>query len=454
MRLLVAPGARLRGEASVPGDKSIAHRWLLLAALARGRSRLEGVPLSLDVRSTAGAVAALLRDPQVRLEGWSRSTATSGRVDRNAEPGTVVEVEGRGGPGLGPPRETLDCGNSGTTLRLVAGIAARLPGRTVLDGDASLRRRPMERVAEPLRLMGATIRTRDGRAPLEIEGGALVGVHYACPVPSAQVKSAVLLAGLAAEGETVVTEPAPTRDHTERALEALGAPVRRTVGLGEVAVRAFEPSGFSAGVPGDPSAAAFLLGAAAITGGGVTVEGVGLNETRGRFLAVMERLGASVRTDGLVASATLGEPVGSLAGGAGPAGLRGASVPADELPLVIDEVPVLAAMAAHAEGESRFEGGGELRVKESDRLTGLAEGLRGLGGEAGVEGDALVVGGGGLAGGRANGRSDHRLAMALAVAALGARGPSVVDGIGWAAVSFPGFVEALTGLGARVEIER
>jgi 3-phosphoshikimate 1-carboxyvinyltransferase len=453
MRLLVEPGTRLRGEASVPGDKSIAHRWLLLAALAQGRSRLEGVPESLDVRSTAGVVAALLRDPQVRLEGWSHSTATAGRVDPSPERGTVVEVEGRGGTALKPPRETLDCGNSGTTMRLVTGIAARLPGQTVLDGDASLRRRPMERVAEPLRLMGARIQTRDGGAPLEVEGGALVGVRYACPVPSAQVKSAVLFAGLAAEGETIVTEPAPTRDHTERALEALGAPVRRTPGFGEVAVRAFEPPGFSAGVPGDPSAAAFLLGAAAITGGGVTVDGVGLNETRGRFLAVMQRLGANIHAEPRDEAAALGEPVGSLAGGAGPGGLRGTAVSADELPLVIDEVPILAGMAAHAEGESRFEGAGELRVKESDRLAGLAEGIRRLGGEAAVEGAALVVGGGGLAGGRADGREDHRLAMALAVAALGARGPSEVDGIGWAAVSFPGFVEALAGLGARVEIE-
>jgi 3-phosphoshikimate 1-carboxyvinyltransferase len=180
---------------------------------------------------------------------------------------------------------------------------------------------------------------------------------------------------------------------------------------------------------------------------------VGLNETRGRFLAVMERLGASVQADGLTASAALGEPVGSLAGGPGAAGLRGVTVPADELPLVIDEVPILAAMAAHAEGESRFEGAGELRVKESDRLAGLAEGLRGLGGDAAVEGDALVVGGGGLAGGRADGREDHRLAMALAVAALGALGPSAVAGIGWTSVSFPGFVEVLAGLGARVETE-
>ena len=375
-------------------------------------------------------------------------------MDPGIEPGTVVEVEGDGRQGLRPPREPLDCGNSGTTMRLVAGIAAWVPGLSILDGDASLRRRPMERVAEPLRLMGARIRTRGGAPPLEIEGGALAGVRYACPVPSAQVKSAVLLAGLAAEGETVVTEPAPTRDHTERALEALGAPVRRTPESGEVAVRAFEPEGFRAGVPGDPSAAAFLLGGAAITGGRVTVEGVGLNQSRDRFLAVMERLGAHVHAELAEVPASLGEPNGSLDGGAGPAGLRGTVVSADELPLIIDEVPILAAMAAHAEGESRFEGAGELRFKESDRLAGLAEGLRGLGGEATVEGDALVVGGGGLAGGRADARGDHRLAMALAVAALGAPGPSAVDGIGWVDVSFPGFVDVLAGLGARVEIER
>jgi 3-phosphoshikimate 1-carboxyvinyltransferase len=454
MRLLIEPGAALRGHAGVPGDKSIAHRWLLLAALAQGRTRLDGVPASLDVRSTAGVVFALQSDPQVRLEGWTASGPTAGNIDGGVERGGAVEVEGRGLKALGAPRATLECGNSGTTMRLASGIAAWLPGRTVLDGDASLRRRPMERVAEPLRMMGARIETRDGRPPLAIEGGALVGVRYACPVPSAQVKSAVLLAGLAAEGETVVTEPAPTRDHTERALESLGAPVRRTPGTREVAIRAFEPPGFRARVPGDPSAAAFLLGGAAVSGGRVVVEEVGLNGTRLGFLAVMERFGANVVAEIREGAAALGEPIGSLAGEAGPAGLRGTVVPADEVPLVIDEVPILAAMAAHADGESRFEGAGELRVKESDRLEGLAEGLRGLGGEAAVEDDVLVVGGGGLAGGRAAARGDHRLAMALAVAALGARGPSAVDGMGWVDVSFPGFVGVLAGLGARVEVER
>jgi 3-phosphoshikimate 1-carboxyvinyltransferase len=303
----------------------------------------------------------------------------------------------------------------------------------------------MERVAEPLRLMGAQAQTRDGRPPLVVQGGRLSGIRYRPPVPSAQVKGCVLLAGLAASGETVVEEPAPTRDHTERALRALGAPV--TMAEARIGVSSFQHEGLEGTVPGDVSSAALLAAAAAVTRGSLVVRGVGLNPTRLGFLRVMARMG--VRAEHEALSEVLGEPVGVLR--VEPAeGLTGTRVSPDELPLVIDEVPVLAALAAHAEGETLFAGGGELREKESDRLDGLAEQIRRLGGKARVEGDDLVVAGGGLAGGSADSRGDHRMAMALAVAALGARGPSEIRGMESAAVSFPGFVGVLAHLGGQI----
>jgi 3-phosphoshikimate 1-carboxyvinyltransferase len=361
----------------------------------------------------------------------------------------ALTLEGDGRNALRQPEGGLDCGNSGTTMRLLAGLAAGLPFRTELTGDESLRSRPMDRVAEPLGMMGARIVTDRGHAPLVVRGGRLRGIRYALPVPSAQVKGAILLAALSAEGETTVVEPASTRDHTERALLALGAPVRSSDG--EVTVGAFQLGGFEARVPGDPSSAAFLLGAAAVCDSPIRLRDVGLNPTRTRFVDVLARMGLGaeiVETDSWV-----GEPVGNLEA-ARRGDLVAVTVESPELPLVIDEVPVLAAVAAHAIGESRFEGAGELRVKETDRLTGMADGLRALGGEAWVDGDALVVAGGGLTGGRADARSDHRLAMALAVAALGATGPCEITGAEWVDVSFPGFGHLLKTLGASVEAFR
>jgi 3-phosphoshikimate 1-carboxyvinyltransferase len=333
-------------------------------------------------------------------------------------------------------------------MRLLAGVLASAPFTAVLSGDPSLRGRPMERVATPLRRMGATVRTASGRPPLEVVGGDLRGIEHRTEVPSAQVKGAVLLAGLAAEGRTTVIEPAPTRDHTERALLALEAPVR--IGDASVTVERFEHSGFSATVPGDLSSAAFLVAAAALTGGELLVAGVGLNPSRIRFLKVLGRMG--VRTEVRITGEELGEPVGELhvVGGAG---VRGALIERDELPLVVDEVPVLAALAVHAVGESRFAGAGELRVKESDRLVGTAAAIRGLGGQAAIEGDDMVIAGGGLGGGTASSSGDHRMAMALAVAALAARGPCAIEGIEAAEVSFPGFAPTLVGLGAAIEVE-
>jgi 3-phosphoshikimate 1-carboxyvinyltransferase len=359
---------------------------------------------------------------------------------------TPLEVEGEGRRAALQPDADLDCGNSGTSMRLLAGLLAGLPIRAILTGDQSLRSRPMERVAAPLREMGATVRTADGHAPVEVEGGALSGIHYRSPVPSAQVKGAVLLAGLGAEGETVLEEPAPTRDHTERALAALGAPVEAAPG--RVSLRAFQHEGLAGTVPGDPSSAAFLVAAAALSGSELTITDVGLNATRTRFLEVMSRMG--VHTRQRIDRDEVGEPVGELFVEACE-GLVGTRVEPTELPLVIDEVPVLAALAAHAAGESWFLGASELRVKESDRVAAIAGGLRSLGGHAGDEGTDLVVAGGGLEGGRAGSGGDHRIAMALTVAALAAEGPSVVEGIEAAEVSFPGFAALLRALGARVE---
>jgi 3-phosphoshikimate 1-carboxyvinyltransferase len=332
-------------------------------------------------------------------------------------------------------------------MRLLCGVLAAAPFRARLDGDDSLRRRPMERVARPLRAMGATVNTAGGRPPIEIHGGPLHPIRFEPDVPSAQVKSAVLLAAAAAEGATTVVEPVPTRDHTERLLTALGADLRADEGAivlkGPFAFRPIDGT-----VPGDASSAAFVVAAASLTGGSVEVEGVGVNPSRLGWVGVCGRAGVEVEVE--ASGEVVGEPVGWFRGAAAPHP-RPLRVPAEELPLVIDEVAVLAAVAAHADGESRFEGGAELRVKESDRLTAITEGIRGLGGDADLEGDDLVVGGGGLRGGRASAAGDHRIAMALVVAALAADRPCEIDGAGVADVSFPGFVPTLRSLGARIE---
>jgi 3-phosphoshikimate 1-carboxyvinyltransferase len=455
MRARVTPGVTVAGEAGVPGDKSISHRWLLLAATADGRSRLEGLPRSLDTSSTASCLALLVPSARPALEAWVSSPVVTGERHGstwNRDPSTLdleaLDLHGEGRGSLRPPHRDLECGNSGTTMRLLAGLVASAPFETVLRGDASLATRPMERVAAPLRAMGAEVTTQDGHPPLRVRGGDLNGIRFESEVPSAQVKGAVLLAALAARGPTNFAEPVPTRDHTERLLGALGAPVRSTE-AGVVLDGGFQHEGFSGRVPGDPSSAAFLLGAAALTGGDITILDVGLNPTRLRFIDVLRRMGIDVEVQ--ATGEELGEPVGTMRV-ATRGELRPVHVDAGDLPLVIDEVPVLAAIAAHADGESRFEGAAELRVKESDRLSGLVEGLRALGGTADEDGDDLVLGGGGLAGGSARSAGDHRMAMALAVTALVARAPSEIDGVESAAVSFPGFFGLVRALGADAEV--
>jgi len=459
MRLTVHPGSFAGGRAVVPGDKSIAHRWLILAATAEGRSELQGLPSALDVKATARALARLL-SPAIgsRLDGWTSNPGPTRNGDRSTRNDprpqvaartrftSMLEVEGRGRVGLQPAQGPLDCGNSGTTMRLLCGVLASTPFETVLEGDASLATRPMERVAAPLRAMGARVKTDHGHAPVTVRGGTLRGIEHRSEVPSAQVKSAVLLAGLTAEDETTVLEEADTRDHMERALSNLGAPVR--IEPGRVSVRAFQHPGFGAKVPGDASSAAFLVAAAALTGRALVIEGVGVNPTRTHYLQVLGRMGVRSHLEEL--EVELGEPVGRLEVEACD-GLTGTVVDAGELPLVIDEVPILAFVAVHAVGETRFEAAADLREKESDRLGGLAEAIRALGGSAAVEGDELLVVGDGLRGGTAEARGDHRMAMAIAVSALAARAPISIDGIEAADVSFPGFVSTLASLGVRFE---
>jgi 3-phosphoshikimate 1-carboxyvinyltransferase len=454
VRIRITPGERLSGTVTVPGDKSIAHRWLLLAATASGSSRLVELPSSFDVCSMASCLAAVSGSARPALEAWASNDAATPQghgstwnLRETVGAGSLLEVQGEGRGSLVPPVSPLDCGNSGTAMRLLAGVLAGAPFHSVLTGDHSLSSRPMERVAAPLRAMGAAVATEGGHAPISIDGGPLHAIAFESPVPSAQLKGAVLLAGLVAQGRTTVREAVPTRDHTERALRALGAPIE--VRGREATVEPFQHEGFEARCPGDPSSAAFLVAAAALTGSAVNIAGVGLNPSRLHFLDVLRRMG--VETHVRVEREELGEPVGELRVDACE-GLRPARVDAEELPLVIDEVPVLAVLAAHAPGETRILGAGELRHKESDRLAAVVNGVRELGGQAAAEGDDLVIAGGGLNGGVGRALGDHRMAMAFTVAALAAREPCEVEGMESADVSFPGFVPSLQRMGAGIEV--
>lgn len=406
------------GSHRVPGDKSITHRLLLLAALARGESRIRGALTSLDARSTARVVRQL------------------GAVVSPLRAGATVVVQGAGG--VSRPGGTLHCGNSGTTARLVLGILAAQPFDARLSGDASLRRRPMRRVTEPLEAMGASFTGDGDRLPFSVVGGRLRPLTWRLPVASAQVKSALLLAGVAAGVPVTLEEPARSRDHTERLLSSFGYDVTIT----RAGVH-MEPTGsltpFDLEVPGDPSSAAFLAAAALLGRRGlVRIAGISRNPTRTAWLEVLGRMGASVAIEPTVDAG--GEPIGDLF--AGPAALTGTTVTADEVPGLIDEIPILAALASRAAGESRFEGLAELRVKESDRLGLMAANLRAVGAEATVEGDDLVVVGSNrpLRGVVRTG-GDHRIAMAFAV--LNRDGGIRIDDPDCAAVSFPGFAEAL-----------
>jgi 3-phosphoshikimate 1-carboxyvinyltransferase len=431
--LTALPARPLSGCIAVPGDKSISHRALMLAALAVGETRITGLLEGEDVLRTAAAMRAL--GAEIAREG----------------PGNW-RVHGAGIGGLREPEDVLDMGNSGTAARLLAGILASHPIFSVLTGDASLRRRPMARVTEPLRACGARFTTREGgRLPIAIEGAAqALPLEYRLPVASAQVKSAVLLAGLNARGETRVEEPVATRDHTENMLRHFGAAVRvEPDGAGRVITLLGQPELVAADivVPGDPSSAAFpLVAGLLVEGSGVTVTGVGLNPLRTGLFGVLRGMGAVLtigneRIEG-------GETVGDVSVQAGP--LQAAQTQPEIAPSMIDEFPVLAVACAFAQGTSRLRGLGELRVKESDRLAGTAALLEANGVRTAIEGDDLIVhGAGGKAAGGGTVRTlmDHRLAMSALVLGSAALRPVRVDDTAFIDTSFPGFADLMRSLG-------
>ncbi|MCX5795066.1 MAG: 3-phosphoshikimate 1-carboxyvinyltransferase [Elusimicrobia bacterium] len=419
MRLAVSPGRPLRGTVKVPGDKSLAHRALIFAALAEGVSRIANLPDSADARSTIACLRAL----GVKV-GSGRVRGTGGRFQ--------------------PPRRALDAGNSGTTARLLLGLLAGQPFAARLTGDASLRRRPMGRVAQPLRLMGARISLRgQDRLPASVHGAALRGIRFAADVPSAQLKSAVLLAGLLARGETTVTEPLPSRDHTERLLPFFGVRVARrgrsAAVTGPARLRAVRWR-----LPGDASSAAFWVAAAALVPGSrLRLPRVGANPGRTGFLRVLRRMGARISCS---AAKGLPEPVWDIVVESGR--LSATTTSAAEAPGIIDELPLLALAASQAAGTSRFQGLAELRHKESDRLAGTLRLLRAFGGRARIAGDTLAVRGPArLRGAAFDPRGDHRLAMTAAVAGLIAQGSTTVAGAECIAISYPGFCAELGRLG-------
>jgi len=430
------PDAPLRGTFRVPGDKSISHRALMFGALAVGETRIGGLLEGEDVLRTAAAMRALGAELVREAEG-------------------IWRVAGRGIGGLAEPEDVLDMGNSGTAARLLAGILASHPLFAVMTGDASLRRRPMRRVIEPLSACGARFSARaGGRLPLAIEGALdALPLCYRLPVASAQVKSAVLLAGLNAPGITIVEEPAPTRDHTENMLRHFGAEVTVTAeqaGTGRVITLRGQPELTAAdiAVPGDPSSAAFPVVAAMLVPGSVLrIEAVGLNPLRTGLFATLADMGAELRVENRRMAA--GEPVGDLVVAHSP--LRGVDVPPGRAPSMIDEYPILAVAAACANGTTRMRGLGELRVKESDRLAATAALLAMNGASIAIEGDDLLVHGTGRpppGGAEVPTHMDHRIAMSALVLGLAAAEPVGVDDAAFIDTSFPGFVALLKAAGA------
>ena len=432
-RVAVSPALRVAGALRVPGDKSISHRFALLAAIADGRSTIANYAPGADCASTLACVA-----------GLGAIVSRSPARDEHEPP--LVTIDGRGVRGLRAAPGPLDCGNSGSTMRMLAGVVAAHPFLSTLIGDASLSRRPMRRIMGPLSQMGAGVTAGPGdRPPLTIRGGDLKAIHFSPDTPSAQVKSAVLLAGLQADGETVVIEPATTRDHTERALETFGANALRAGR--RISVRGGQRlTGCDLHVPGDISSAAFMaVAAAALPGSDVTITHVGLNPSRAALLEVLTRFGASV--DIAVEEQWNGEPVGRLRIRHG--AMRDLVIAPAEVPEVIDELPVLATLGTFG-GSVTVSGAGELRVKESDRIAELVAGLRAMGADADERPDGFQVRRGArLTGGTVHARHDHRLAMAFAIAALGASGPTQIEGADAVAVSYPSFFEDLDRLAER-----
>jgi 3-phosphoshikimate 1-carboxyvinyltransferase len=422
----IQPAKVVAGGVQPPGDKSISHRYAMLAGIAEGSTEMSNFALAADCHSTLGCMKALGAEVKVEKD--------------------LVRVTGKGLRGLKSSWRSLDAGNSGTTIRLLSGILAGQNFTSKIAGDASLNQRPMKRILTPLREMGAQINARDENfAPLEIRGGKLRGIHYEMPMASAQVKSAVLLAGLFAEGETSVTEPTRTRDHTELALEEFGVPLERhgrTIRIpanGEIKL-----TGRKIEVPGDLSSAVFFIAAASMfPESSLHLQGVGLNPTRTAILDVFARMGASLQM--LSLRSAQGEIIGDIA--VKGAVLKGGVIEGAEIPLVIDELPMLAALAPFTEEGIEIRDASELRVKESDRIAALAENLRRMGATVEERPDGLKVAGrsaGKLHGAEIEPHGDHRIAMAFAVAGLGAQGATTIRDAECAGVSYPTFYEDLT----------
>lgn len=432
MEFKLLPGGTISGEARVPGDKSMSHRSIMLGALAEGTTRVSGFLEGDDALATLAAFRAM---------GVS--------IERHGE-GEVV-VHGVGLHGLAAPDGPLDLGNAGTGMRLMCGLMAGQPFDTVLTGDASLCSRPMGRVIDPLRLMGAKIDAQEGgRPPLKITGGSqLKGIHYDLPMASAQVKSCVLLAGLYAQGRTSVTEPAPTRDHTERMLRGFGYEVKR-----EGVVISLQGGGSlkaaDIDVPADISSAAFFLVAASITpGSDLLLTHVGINPTRIGVLNILNLMGADITLKN--EREVGGEPVADIQVRYAP--LHGVDIPEDQVPLAIDEFPALFIAAACAQGRTVLRGAEELRVKESDRIAAMAEGLNTLGVNNEVLEDGIIIEGGTIGGGEIRTHMDHRIAMAFSIAALRAEQEIVVLDCDHVATSFPGFDALARGLGLQIIVQ-
>ncbi|MEA2143980.1 MAG: 3-phosphoshikimate 1-carboxyvinyltransferase [Solirubrobacteraceae bacterium] len=425
-----APSGRLRGSVTAPPDKSISHRAALLGAMSIEPVRIANYLRAEDTLSTLEALRAV------------------GALVEEHEDGSVV-VRGGGLREAREPGGPIDVGNAGTLMRLLPGWLAAQEGRIfVLDGDSSIRRRPVDRIADPLRLMGADIRATDGRfPPFVVYGAPLSAITYEMPVASAQVKSCVLLAGLAASGTTSVVEPAPSRDHTERMLAGAGVAVTRDGPTVSVTCTD-ELDAQSLVVPGDISSAAFMIAAGVLVKGSrLVVRDVGVNWTRTGFLRILERMGAVAIGDleEPAAEVALSEPISDVDVTAGP--LVATVVDAEEVPLAIDELPLVALLGCFAEGETVVRGAQELRVKESDRIAGVVEGLRGLGATIEATDDGFVVtGAAALRGGTIDARGDHRMAMLGAVAGLASQEGVEVVGMEAAAVSYPGFMDALAAL--------
>lgn len=424
------PGGTLSGRIRVPGDKSISHRAVMLGSLADGETRVSGLLEGEDVLATLAAFRAM------------------GVVAQGPHEGELL-IHGVGLRGLKGPQQPLDLGNSGTAMRLLAGLLAGQAFDSVLTGDASLSRRPMARITEPLALMGAHVQAAPGGTPpLRVQGGrSLRGIDFDMPVASAQVKSCLLLAGLYADGRTCISEPAPTRDHTERMLSGFGARVERRGARvcvhGGPRLRAG-----AIDVPADISSAAFfLVGASIARGSDVVLEHVGMNPTRRGVIDVLRLMGARIQV--MAEREVGGEPVADLRVRASE--LEGVRIPEALVPLAIDEFPAIFVAAAFARGETVVTGAEELRVKESDRIEVMAEGLGRLGVEAHPAADGIVIRGGGLGGGAVNSHGDHRIAMAFSMAALGAEGELVVEDCANVNTSFPSFVRLAAAAGLRIE---